>query len=66
MSNMRDMPPVSSSIREKEGQGYAVEEMELVNTVHFTQGKLTSLVCLKKGLVIKGEKRIAGHSRITS
>ena len=59
------------AIREEEESGEAGEEKELVtynitNTVHYTQGKMTSLVCLKKGPVIEGEKSIASQLRVIS
>ena len=59
------------AIREEEEQGEAGEEKEQVtysitNTVHYTQGKMTSLVCLKKGPVIEGEKSIASQLRVIS
>jgi len=59
------------AVREEEEPGEGGEEKELVTynittTVHYTQGKMTSLVCLKKGPVIEGEKSIASQLRVIS
>ena len=59
-------------VREEEEPGEAEEEKELVtynitNTVPYSKGKMTSLVCLKKGpAVIEGEKSIASQLRVIS
>ena len=62
---------VRTSIREEEEDGSPVDEKELVmyqitSTVHYNQGKMSSLVCLKKGPVIEGEKSINSQLRIIS
>lgn len=59
------------AIREKEEPGEAEEEKELVtynitNTVHYTQGKMTSLVFFKKCPVIEREKSIASQLKVIS
>ena len=60
-----------TAIREDEEDGQQGEEKEVVmyqitSTVHYNQGKMSSLVCLKKGPVIEGEKSISSQLRIIS
>ena len=60
-----------TAFREDEEHDTPGEEKETVvyqitNTVHYNQGKMSSLVCLKKGPVIEGEKSIASQLRVIS
>ena len=60
-----------TAVREDEEQDSPGEEKEIViyqitNTVHYNQGKMSSLVCLKKGQVIEGEKSFASQLRVIS
>ena len=60
-----------TAVREAEEQDSPREEKEIViyritNTVHYNQGKMSSLVCLKKDQVIEGEKSIASQLRVIS
>ena len=60
-----------TAVREAEEQDFPGEKKEIViyritNTVHYNQGKMSSLVCLKKGQVIEGEKSIASQLRVIS
>ena len=62
---------VRTSIKEDEEDTPPGEEKELVmyqvtTTVQYNQGKMSSLVCLKKGPVIEGEKNISSQLRIIS
>ena len=60
-----------TAVREAEEQDSPREEKEIAiyritKIVHFNQGKMSSLVCLKKGQVIEGEKSIASQLRVIS
>ena len=56
------------ALREEEEEG---DEKEVVtysvsNSVHFTPGKMSSLVCLKRGPVVEAEKSIPSQLRVMS